>query len=154
MQRYLFGVGLLITLLIVGFFKASFLAPSPQLPTSNTLVVTSIDSIYDGDTFFVNIVGIPDVFGKRIGIRLAGIDTPEIRGKCPSEKLLAIKARDHLQNLLLNGAAIELRNVTRGKYFRLVADVYIGSLNASDSLINEGLAVRYTGKEVKQGWCN
>lgn len=42
--------------------------------------------IYDGDTFRVNISSYPDVIGKNMPIRLSGIDTPEIRGKCEKEK--------------------------------------------------------------------
>ncbi len=117
----------------------------------NILKINAFD-VYDGDTFFVDLEGVPDVLGKRIGVRLAGIDTPEIRGKCPLEKELAIEAREFLRELI-NGKQVELRNITRGKYFRLVADVYVNNENVSNSLLASDLAVRYTGKGKRFDWC-
>jgi micrococcal nuclease len=154
MKRYFLLISLLCLFLAIYFTRVFHYVPSVVQPPLNSLIVSSIDSVYDGDTFFANIAGLPEVFGQRIGIRLAGIDTPEIRGKCPSEKLLAVEAKVHLQNLLSTNEPVELRNITRGKYFRLVADVYVGSLNVSESLINHRLAVRYTGKVKKRGWCD
>jgi micrococcal nuclease len=109
--------------------------------------------VYDGDTLFVNIEGVPNVFGTRIGIRLAGIDTPEMRGKCHTEKLHAIEARDYLRSLASEGTMVELKDVSRGKYFRLIADVYIDSVNVSEGLLGRNLAVKYSGKERKHDWC-
>ena len=152
-KRYFLLTGLMCLIFVIYFTRELHLVPLDVQPPSNSLIVSSVDSVYDGDTFFVNIEGLPEVFGQRIGIRLAGIDTPEIRGKCPSEKLLAIEAKSYLQNLLSKNEPIELRNITRGKYFRLVADVYVGSLDVSKSLINQGLAVPYSGKVKKQSWC-
>lgn len=47
-----------------------------------SMFVDEVISVYDGDTFRVNIKGYPDVIGENIAIRVNGIDTPEIRGKC------------------------------------------------------------------------
>ncbi len=52
-----------------------------------------VTSIYDGDTFRVNINSWPEVIGRRVPVRIAGIDTPEMRGKCQVEKELARKAK-------------------------------------------------------------
>ena len=57
------------------------------------VTVSEITSIYDGDTFRANIQSFPSIVGDNIGIRVSGIDTPEIRGKCPKEKELAQKAK-------------------------------------------------------------
>jgi len=54
--------------------------------------VSKVISVYDGDTFRVSIKIYPPIVGENIAIRVNGIDTPEIRGKYPSEKVLAIKA--------------------------------------------------------------
>ena len=54
-------------------------------------MVKEITSIYDADTFRVNIEGYPPIIGERIPVRVLGIDAPELRGKCESEK---IKARE------------------------------------------------------------
>ena len=42
--------------------------------------VLEITSIYDADTFRVNIKDWPRLIGERIPIRVNGVDAPEIRG--------------------------------------------------------------------------
>lgn len=55
--------------------------------------VLEVTSIYDGDTFRVNIEGFPPIVGEHIPIRINGIDTPELRGKCDKEKQQARLAK-------------------------------------------------------------
>ena len=95
--------------------------------------------------FFVDIADIPAVFGDDIGIRVRGIDTPEIRGKCDQEKYLAYKSRDFVIRVLENATVVDLMDVKRGKYFRVLADVLADGILLSTLLINEGLAVVYNG---------
>jgi micrococcal nuclease len=118
-----------------------------------SVTVSKVNSVYDGDTFRATLKNYPAIIGENIGIRVNGIDTPEIRGKCPSEKALAIKARDLARLKLNNGKVIELHNISRGKYFRIVADVFIDGVNLGDILLEAKLAVRYKGKK-KKGWCS
>ena len=49
---------------------------------------------YDGDTCTVELRGcdLPDIF-RKMPVRVNGIDTPEIKGKCQREKALAIEAK-------------------------------------------------------------
>jgi endonuclease YncB( thermonuclease family) len=118
------------------------------------IVVDNIVSVYDGDTIKVNIKSYPPIVGQKISIRISGIDTPEIRAKCYKEKKLAIKARELVKSILLNSTStIELRNIKRGKYFRLVADVYIDGKSVADTLITNNLAVRYYGGKKIKDWC-
>ena len=49
---------------------------------------------YDGVTWKVSIPDVPEVSVDHISIRLKGIDTPEIKGKCEQKKNLAKQARD------------------------------------------------------------
>jgi endonuclease YncB( thermonuclease family) len=100
---------------------------------------------YDGDTFYVNIDGYPDIVGKEIGIRINGIDTPEIRGGTPESKRKAIAARDILHIYMSCAKTIELRNMKRGKYFRIVADVYCDGENIAEVMLMEDYAVPYDG---------
>jgi micrococcal nuclease len=44
---------------------------------------------YDGDTIRFNLPGYPPIVGKDIRVRVNGIDTPEIKGKCKKEKFEA-----------------------------------------------------------------
>lgn len=115
--------------------------------------VDGVTSIYDGDTFRVNINSYPKIIGYRMAIRVNGIDTPEIRGKCKKEKLLARKAKQFTVSTLRSAKVIELRNMQRGKYFRIVADVYADGKSLANELIRNNLAVRYDGGTKTQNWC-
>ena len=75
------------------------------------LVVEKYLSNYDGDTFRVDIPDVHPIIGQNIPIRLRGVDTPEIRGRCDEEKVLAIKARDFVRDLLANAESIVLQNI-------------------------------------------
>lgn len=115
-------------------------------------VVKKINSVYDGDTFRANLTSGHPIISNNIRIRLSGIDTPEIKGKCWREKQLAIKARNHLKNELERGEKIVLKNVKRGKYFRIIADVYIDGKNINKEMISKKLAYSYH-KGRKNDWC-
>lgn len=120
--------------------------------TYGYVIVDEVTSIYDGDTFRVNIHSWPTVSGERIPVRVNGIDTPEMRGKCQSEKDRARKAKQFTVQTLRTAKTIELRNIQRGKYFRLVADVYTDGKSLAEGLINKQFAVRYDGG-TKINWC-
>ena len=74
--------------LAMAFFYAST-AFAENLPNVQWL------GCHDGDTCAFNIL-LPAIFGTDIGVRLSGIDAPEILGKCDKEKQLALMARDYL----------------------------------------------------------
>lgn len=118
-----------------------------------SVTVDEVTSIYDGDTFRVNIKDYPSIAGNRIPIRINGIDTPEMRGKCTKEKTLAREAKQLTVKMLRNAKVIELRNMQRGKYFRIVADVYADNQSLADELIKNNLAVRYNGGTKVKDWC-
>ena len=117
------------------------------------MVVTEVTSIYDGDTFRANIKDYPAIVGHRISIRVRGIDAPEIKGKCELEKLLARKAKQQTVFMLRGAKKIELKNISRGKYFRLIADVYVDDVLLSEILISSKLAVPYDGRTKTKDWC-
>jgi micrococcal nuclease len=114
--------------------------------------VLEVTSIYDGDTFRANIKGYPAIVGEHMSIRINGIDTPELRGKCDKEKQLAKLAKQFTVEHLRAARSIVLRNIKRGKYFRLIAVVYVDGLNLGEQLIKQGHAVKYIGK-TKSTWC-
>ena len=118
-----------------------------------TVIVSKVISVYDGDTFRVDIDSLPPIVGKNIPIRLNGVDTPEIQGKCQYEKDLALKARDFVRNKLANAKEIKLTNLQRGKYFRVVANVLVDGVSLEQDLLENKLAYKYTGGE-KSSWCN
>ena len=150
-------------LLLLTLFSFSTVAGSggtgSVLPPAD-LVVTDINRVYDGDTFFINVSAWPDIIGKDIGIRVAGVDTPEIRSRCKNkaakanEKAMAIVARDYAEELLTKADRIELINMKRGSRFRIVADVYVDGKNLADLLINVGYGRAYDGKKKRLSWCH
>lgn len=136
---------ILITLLI--------LSCSANAKTNfGTALVSEVVSVYDADTFRVNIKGWPAVVGLNMPVRVNSIDAPEIRGKCLKEKALAQQARLFTVNFLKSGT-VELHNIKRGKYFRMASDVFVGGKSLGDALIKAGHARYYDGKSKRRGWC-
>ena len=115
--------------------------------------VAEVTSIYDGDTFRANIIGFPTIVGEHMSIRINGIDTPELWGKCPEEKAQAKLAKQFTVKHLRSAKRITLKNIKRGKYFRLIADVYVDGINLAEQLIKNNHAVEYQGK-TKKNWCS
>lgn len=114
-------------------------------------VVSEVTSIYDGDTFRCTIKGYPPIIGERIGIRIAGVDCPEMKDKRQNIKNLARQAKQYTVKRLREGKEIKLVNMRRGKYFRIVADVIIDGKSLSQELIDNGLAKPYGGG-TKEKW--
>ena len=108
---------------------------------------------YDGDTSFFTIPNVYPLLGDKIGVRLARIDAPEVRGTCDAEKKKGIEARDALVERLRQAKVIDLREVERGKYFRLVAEVIADRENMSDVLLALGLAWPYDGGTRERRFC-
>ena len=133
--------------LCLGFFSVQ------AAPEYGTVIVSRVISVYDGDTFRVDIDSFPPIVGKNIPIRLNGVDTPEITGKCQREKDLAIKARDFVRSKLSKAKEIKLTKLQRGKYFRVVANVMIDGVSLEQELLENKLAYKYTGGK-KSSWCN
>lgn len=108
--------------------------------------------VIDGDTFRAHVEGVrsPDRLGHRI--RVAEIDTPELKGKCELEKQLAIQAKDAATALLKAGRVIELTDLRPDKYGRIVASVWIDGQNLGMELFKRGLARKYY-VWPRQSWC-
>lgn len=115
--------------------------------------VQEVVSVYDADTFRVNIAGWPDLIGRNMPIRADGFDAPEIRGKCQAEKDGAQRARNLTVNALESAQVVELRNMRRGKYFRIIADVYVDGESLKELHLSAGTARPYDGGK-REGWCD
>lgn len=112
--------------------------------------------VYDGDTFTIA-AKLPYSNSPlyRFSVRMSGIDSPEIKGKTPKEKELAISSRDALKTLIMN-EMVDLRNVNTEKYGRILADVYIGELCINTWMIDNNYALKYDGgtKMRPEEWDN
>ena len=93
------------------------------------------------------------IIGEKISIRVNGIDTPEIKGKCEKEKYDAQQAKEMVADILKDAEQINLKNMERGKYFRIAADVIVDGENLADMLIEAGMAVRYDDGKKTHRWC-
>lgn len=109
---------------------------------------------YDADTITFDIPNVHPLIGKSISVRVRHIDTPEIKGKLPCEKEAARTAKRLIENLLKNAKRIDLENVDKDKYFRILADVVVDGKPLKDVLLKNNLAYAYEG-ETKQkiNWC-
>ena len=108
---------------------------------------------YDGDTCTVSLhPTVPALFGDHVTVRLAGIDTPEMKGICEEEKALARQAQALTQKLMVQAVKIELLEPRRDKYFRILARVMADGQEVAHELIKAGFARAYDGGK-KQRWC-
>ncbi len=110
---------------------------------------------YDGDTLTFDVPNVHALLGRKINVRVAHLDTPEIRGKMPCEKEAARNAQRLIENLLKNAKRIDLQNIQRDKYFRILADVIVDGKSVKDLLVKNKLAYDYEGGTKKKvSWCH
>lgn len=109
---------------------------------------------YDGDTIYVEIPGLPGEI-SHMSVRVRGIDTPEIRGKCASEKKRTYQARDYTRQNLKSAKRVEFCEPEGGRYGgRVVASVRIDGKAMEHDMIRRGLARPYDGKSHRKPWCD
>lgn len=110
-----------------------------------------IVKVIDGDTVKVWHNSVPKGL-EETNIRLAGLDTPEIRGKCEREKILALEAKQFIEDTLISSNKVAYDVIGRGKYGRYLVVLHVGDVNVNKALIDKGLAYEYYGG-TKQSWC-
>ena len=122
---------ILISFLLVSFSSAT----NAELPT------TIIKSCYDGDTCTT-------IDGEKI--RLACIDTPELKGK-KADPIPAKEARDFLNNLVTN-KEVSIRRITKDKYERTVAELFKNDINVQELIVDEGYGKIYERYAYQCNW--
>ena len=105
------------------------------------LATVVIASCHDGDTCTTTT-------GERV--RLACIDTPELRGK-RAEPLLAKAARDHLRGLVVD-KKVGIRRITEDRYGRMVAELFVGETNVQREMVATGHAQIYRRYAFQCPW--
>ena len=110
-------------------------------------------SNYDGDTITVDIPYVPNILGDAITVRVYGVDTPEIKGSCEKEIILAKEAKKYVSTILRTSYKINLTNVKRDKYFRILADVETTQGSLAKLLLDKGYAVEYDDGTKMKNWC-
>ena len=92
----------------------------------------TVKSCYDGDTCTTTT-------GEKI--RLACIDTPELRGE-RADPIPARRARDYLNDLVA-GKEVSIRRITKDRYGRTVAELSKDGINIQEHLVSAGFARVY-----------
>lgn len=134
----------------------SMVAPAPAAceHDDKTFRCVKVLKNYDGDTLTVDIPGVPALIGKKISVRIFGIDTPEVKTKDRCEKEAGRIAKNLVSNTLKNAKSVELHNVQRDKYFRILADVMVDGSSLKDILLKNNLAYEYDGGTKQHpDWC-
>jgi micrococcal nuclease len=102
--------------------------------------------VVDGDTIDVSIdLGFSISIKQRV--RLARINTPETRTKDPIEKAAGIAASEFLKGFLAvnhNSLIIRTQVDKRGKFGRVLGEVFADGYCVNDLMLEKGHAVPYT----------
>ena len=130
-----------------GLKGASWATTKPFIPK---ITYGKVIKVYDGDTITIacriyngySLVEPPELY--RFSVRLNGIDSPEMKSRHENEKKLAHVSQEALSNLIF-GKIVTLQNVSMEKYGRVLADVYLGSLNVNQWMLEGGYVVKYDG---------
>ena len=137
----------LIVAVIVGLLQQQGkpLSQSSDTPETQAFENVSVASVYDGDTFKINLNCSVAVYCEKVPVRVLGVDTPEIKGKTAKEKRLAQKAKAFTKNFLAQ-RPVSLTDCGRDKYFRLLCNVTNGQgQNLAQELIKRDLGYEYWG---------
>lgn len=109
--------------------------------------------IIDGDTYDAEVRVWHDITVHE-RIRLHAWDTPESRGQCDRERMLARQATEYARRWIAEHAMrvdVEARGVDA--FGRIVADVYGGGESLGAALAEAGLA-RPWERGRAEGWCD
>jgi micrococcal nuclease len=133
--------------------KKLLIAAILSLSTSAYALDLPIRYVYDGDTIMVTLVSFPSPLNNA-SVRIKGIDSPELHGKCQAEIDLAIRARSHMKFLVSDTASLTLTNYSWDKYGgRIAADVFVKGKNLATEMINAGYARPYLSG-ARKSWCD
>jgi micrococcal nuclease len=128
-----------------------------QLSVIQGPVEADVLSVTDGDTLRVAVYPWTDEV-KIEDVRVRGVDTPEIRGRCPHEKELAQAAKRFTTDFVAkNNGRVKLSvigcNAREGAGFgRCLSYLHVNGISLSDALIENGLARENHG-EPRTPWC-
>ncbi len=148
------GAVLFLIVLTVWKSRRKYRDPLPQ-PDPRCVwhsEVLKVEKVYDGDTFFAHVKGHKPIDGKAVGIRIRGIDTPEMKDNRPGVKKKARKAKEIVESEFAKAKKIHLYNVSMNdKYGRMLATVFCDRKDLAKILLEKKLAKSYDGG-TKKAW--
>ena len=106
--------------------------------------------VVDGDTVDVSIdLGFDISYKSRV--RLYGIDTPESRTRDKDEKARGLMSKEYLMNELSKGqVVIKTHKDKKGKFGRVLGEMYVGDKNINLMMVDDCLAVEYYGQSKEE----
>ena len=103
--------------------------------------------VVDGDTIDVDIDLGFGVWMRNQRIRMHGIDTPESRTRDLEEKKYGLAAKDFLIKWTnAGGLTLKTHKDDRGKFGRILGEIWCFDTNVNENMIEEHHAVRYMGQ--------
>ena len=117
------------------------------LPTSESvfasLPIVFIKECYEGDTCTT-------LKGEKI--RLACIDTPELKG-WKADPIRAKEARDFVNKLVAN-EKVSINRITKDKYGRTVGELFKNGVNIQELIVEKGYGKIYKKYAYQCEWSN
>jgi endonuclease YncB( thermonuclease family) len=112
-------------------------------------VWAKIVHVYDGDTVHA-VFSLPNSSTiYKYKLRLAHIDTPELKSKNINEIKKAKEAKKVVEDMILD-KIVYLELEGEDKYGRILANIYINNINLNQHLIDNKYAYKYEGgKKIK-----
>ena len=106
-----------------------------------------IDRVVDGDTVDV-IIDLGFKIFHKARVRMYGIDTPESRTRDLDEKARGILSKSFLQDALVqsNKVIIKTQKDAKGKFGRVLGELYVNDININQLMVDKYLAVAHTGQ--------
>lgn len=139
-------------------FCLALLMLAPQVARGDNKMTYPIEAevleVIDGDSIRVR-AKIWLGLSQEVIVRLEGVDTPELRGKCQEEKDKAKQAKKFVEQWSAESTKISLHGVARGKFGgRVVAAVRNeAGEDLAGHLITQSLAHPYQGTTARGTWC-
>jgi micrococcal nuclease len=109
-----------------------------------------VKKVVDGDTVDVTIdLGFDIAYSSRV--RLYGIDTPESRTRDKDEKARGLMSKDFLVKELSKGdVVIKTKKDKKGKFGRILGELYVNDININQMMIHGFYAVAYNGQSKEE----
>lgn len=132
-----------LALLIAAAAQAAEIYPGPY--------PAEVVRVIDGDTVVLRVRLWPGI--EYAGpVRLADVDTPELRARQDCERHAARAARDFVARRLAAARRVEVSGVQIDKYGRPLARVWVDDEDLASALVRDGHGRLYAG-DARGAWC-